>query len=80
MIPTQNNDMTTNYLHEFEGAAIVPRWISAMANNHPIVVKDRDEISEKISEIFEKRNKKRFLVGYHLKGHFLFLPPAAVTV
>ena len=52
--------MTTNYLHEFEGIAIVPRWISAMNSKPPIVVKDRDEISEKILENFEKRNKNAF--------------------
>ena len=41
-----NNDMTTTYLHEFEVASIVPRWISAMADNHPLVVKNREEIKE----------------------------------
>lgn len=40
----KNNDMTTTYLHDFEEAAIVPRWISAMDSNRPIVVKDREEI------------------------------------
>lgn len=42
----KNNDMTKTYLNDFEAVAIVPRWISAMANNHPIVVKDREEIKE----------------------------------
>ena len=60
MIPTKNNDMTTNYLHEFEGAAIVPRWISAMANNHPIVVKDRDEKVKKFQKFSKNGIKNAF--------------------
>jgi len=46
----KNNDMTRTYLNEFEAAAIVPRWITAMKNNEAIVVQDREEIKDDYPE------------------------------
>ena len=52
--------MTTNYLHEFATAAIVPRWISAMDSKPPIVVKDRNEKVKKFQKFSKNGIKNAF--------------------
>lgn len=46
----KNNDMTKTYLNEYEPAAIVPRWMTAMKTNEAIVLKDREDIREAYPE------------------------------
>ncbi len=40
----KSNDMTKNYLDEFEPLSIVPRWVTAMELNQAIALRDREEI------------------------------------
>ncbi len=46
----KSNDMTKNYLDEFEPLSIVPRWVAAMELNQAIAMQDRDEIKDKYPE------------------------------
>ncbi len=42
----KSNDMTKNYLDEFEPLSVVPRWVVAMELNQAIALRDREEIKD----------------------------------
>lgn len=46
----KSNDMTKNYLDEFEPLSIVPRWVAAMELNQAIALRDREEIKDDYPE------------------------------